>query len=112
MASGLGNVIDMAHAAGIRSQLDSYPSLALGCCAVTPLEMAKAYASLGRGGVCMAPHAIRRIANEKGETDREFRATASTNLPTEQTTQLVDVSEDVVRCGTGTSAHPRSSGCG
>lgn len=104
MATGLGNVIDMAHAAGIHSQLDAYPSLALGCCAVTPLEMATAYASLGRGGVYMAPRAVRRIDNDRGEPYRQFAATASTNLPTEQTVQLVDVLQDVVRFGTGTRA--------
>ncbi|MBX9666090.1 MAG: hypothetical protein K2X93_00670 [Candidatus Obscuribacterales bacterium] len=50
----------------------------------------------------MAPHAIRRIDNDRGEPCRQFAAIASTNLQTEQTVQLVNVLQDVVRFGTGT----------
>ncbi len=102
--TGLGQVIDIARAAGIRAQLDSYPSLALGSCAISPMDMTTAYATLARGGVYMAPQIVRRIDTEGGNTYRTYRATPSTNLATEPTLQLLDVLQDVVRCGTGTRA--------
>lgn len=103
-ATGIGQVIDIARAAGIRSQLDAYPSLALGACAVSPMDMTTAYATLARGGVYMAPQIVRRIDTESGSTYRTYRATPSANLATEPTLQLLDVLQDVVRCGTGTRA--------
>lgn len=101
---GLPSVIEMAQNAGIKSQLDAYPALALGCCAVSPLDMATAYATIGRGGVYMAPQFIRRIETESGQEYRSYTATPSANLPTEPTLQLLSVLQDVVRCGTGTRA--------
>jgi len=102
--TGLGQVIDTARAAGIRAQLDAYPSLALGACAVSPMDMTTAYATLARGGVYMAPQIVRRIDTESGSNYRTYHATPSANLATESTLQLLDVLQDVVRCGTGTRA--------
>ncbi len=53
METGIQPVIDVARAAGLTSKMDAYPSLALGTCAVSPLEMATAYATLARDGVYM-----------------------------------------------------------
>lgn len=102
--TGLGQVVDTARAAGIRSQLDAYPSLALGACAVSPMDMATAYATIARGGVYMAPQIVRRIDTEAGKMYRTYHATPSANLASEPTLQLLDVLQDVVRCGTGTRA--------
>lgn len=103
-AAGLPQVIEMARNAGVRSQLDAYPALALGCCAISPLDMATAYATIARGGTYMAPQFIRKIETEKGLEARVYKATPSANLPTEPTLQLLGALEDVVRCGTGTRA--------
>jgi len=98
------NVIETAHLAGIRSQLNPNLSLALGSCAVSPLDMATSYGTLARGGVYMAPQMLRSIKTEDGKVVRTFCATASANLPAAATAQLVDVMQDVVRRGTGTQA--------
>lgn len=103
-ATGLPQVIEMAQNAGVRSQLDAYPALALGCCAVTPLDMATSYATIARGGTYMAPQFIRRIETEQGLEHRVYKATPSANLPSEPTLQLLSALQDVVRCGTGTRA--------
>lgn len=102
---GISAVIEAAHLAGIKSQLDSYLPLALGCCAVTPLEMATSYATIARGGVYMPAQIIKRIETEQGVVYRSYAATPSANLPAEPTLQLVDVLVDCVRGGTGRRAY-------
>jgi len=48
---GLEHVVEMARRLGIESDLPPVPSLALGTADVSPLEMARAYATLAGGGV-------------------------------------------------------------
>ena len=43
-------IVETAHDLGIRSPLDAYFSIGLGSVAVNPLEMARAYATIGNGG--------------------------------------------------------------
>lgn len=104
LETGLGEVVRIAREAGIRTQMDPYPSLALGSCAVTPLNMTTAYATLARGGIQMAPRFIRRIENEKREKYHEYASPGSSEFDSEKVAQLVDVLRDVVRYGTGTRA--------
>ena len=60
---GPQTVADLAHEMGITSDLDAVPTLTLGSSAVTPLEMASAYARLGRG----APR------RRRGDAHRQLR---------------------------------------
>ncbi|HEY9773849.1 MAG TPA: PBP1A family penicillin-binding protein [Planktothrix sp.] len=103
-ACGIDSVVETAHAAGVRAQLDAYPSLALGSCAVSPLDMANAYATLARYGGYMPASTIRKVESLDGKVIEENRGSRSQNLPAEQVAQLVDVMQDVVRHGTGMAA--------
>lgn len=47
---GVDKLIDMAHRAGITSELEPYPIIVLGTENVTPLEMADAYSTFAAGG--------------------------------------------------------------
>ena len=47
---GIDRVVAMAHRLGISSSLPAVPSLALGTAEVSPLEIARAYATLANGG--------------------------------------------------------------
>lgn len=102
--AGISNVIETAHAAGIKSQIDQYPSTALGASAVSPLEMAVAYGTFARGGVYMPATTLRKIETTDGKLVKTFESRGSANLPAESVAQLVDVLQDVVRRGTGTQA--------
>ncbi|CAN5293138.1 penicillin-binding protein 1A [soil metagenome] len=104
LATGIQPVIDAARAAGLTSKMDAYPSLALGTCAVSPLEMATAYSTLARNGVYLPPQVIREIDTADGKDNRKFHATPSGNLPASSVAMLVDVMQDVVNRGTGTQA--------
>jgi penicillin-binding protein 1A len=63
---GMAKVSATAHAMGITSPLTNYPSEVLGAVAVSPLEMADAYATLASGGVHHPPTAISRVVYPDG----------------------------------------------
>lgn len=102
--AGLNNVISTAQSAGISSPMDAFPSLALGTCAVSPLEMANSYATLARSGTYIKPEFIRRIVSKNKSINRIFETQKQQRLPEEQTRQIVDAMQDVVSRGTGTRA--------
>jgi penicillin-binding protein 1A len=66
---GPEKVAAMAHALGIRTKLTPVPSLGLGSIAVSPLEMASAYATLAAGGVYSEPTGIRKVVLANGDED-------------------------------------------
>jgi len=69
---GIGRVVDVAHRMGIESALPLVPSLALGVADVSPLEMARAYATLAGGGVRPEVHSIEDLVDPAGKTiDRQ-----------------------------------------
>jgi penicillin-binding protein 1A len=67
-----GAVVELAHQAGIESELQPNPSLALGTSEVTPLELTNAYATFASGGKRMFPQLIKAVG-----TDQETPATSN-----------------------------------
>jgi membrane peptidoglycan carboxypeptidase len=63
---GVDKLIEMAHRAGIDSDLSPYPIIVLGTENVTPLEMAEAYSTFADGGVHHDPVVITRIEDAQG----------------------------------------------
>ena len=59
-------VADAAHAAGLTSDLDIHPSIALGAEEVSPLELANAYLTFANDGNRVEPYAIVRIEGPGG----------------------------------------------
>ncbi|HEY9870546.1 MAG TPA: PBP1A family penicillin-binding protein, partial [Candidatus Obscuribacterales bacterium] len=103
-AVGIEKVVETARLAGIQSRLDPFPSLALGSCAVSPLEMANAYATLARYGVFATPVVIRRVEDTHGKTIVLSDQQSGRVFDPEPVAQLVDVLETVVDRGTGRRA--------
>ncbi len=68
-------VADVARRMGVRSQLDvkgAYvPAIGLGSVAVSPLDLASAYATLAAEGVHAEPMAIRRVVLADGREDKD-----------------------------------------
>ncbi|HUF17787.1 MAG TPA: PBP1A family penicillin-binding protein [Thermoanaerobaculia bacterium] len=60
---GVENVVDFTRRLGVTSQLDPYPSLALGAAGISPLEMTAAYNVFPNQGVYVKPRLIRRISD-------------------------------------------------
>jgi penicillin-binding protein 1A len=66
-------VAEIARRMGVRSPLDVagryVPSMGLGSIAVSPLDLASAYATLAAGGIYSEPMAIRRVVLANGKVD-------------------------------------------
>ena len=63
---GPPRVVDVAQRLGIESHLPAVPSLALGTAEVSPLELARAYATLASGGVRPETQAIEDVVDPSG----------------------------------------------
>lgn len=103
-AVGPDKIINTARAAGITSPLNNDLPLALGASAVTPLELANAYATLARQGVFMPSQIIRQIDDNQGNKLRVFAQQPRQVFAAEPVMQLTDILQDVVNKGTGTQA--------
>jgi penicillin-binding protein 1B len=66
LSIGLDKVIALAKAAGIESDLEPYPSLALGAFEVTPLELVRAYTVFPNQGTRTEPLAITNVVTRDG----------------------------------------------
>jgi penicillin-binding protein 1A len=97
-------ICSYAHRAGITAKLEPNLSLALGSCAVSPLELANAYATLARGGEYMDACLVRRLEDAKGNIIEQFTPRRRQVFQSEPVAQLVDALQDVVRRGTGSQA--------
>jgi penicillin-binding protein 1A len=104
---GPEEVANMAHKLGVQSPLEPVPSIGLGSNAVSPLDMASAYATLAAGGIYSQPTAIRRVilANGKEDTRAGWGKPARKRvIPDWVAYAVTQVLEQNVRYGTGTGA--------
>ncbi len=104
-------IVKTAHSLGIRSRLAPYFSIGLGSGAVSPLELARAYATLANEGRRVdgsefenRPRVVRSV-----ERIRSGRIDENAPIPTQVMEEshaelLTDILEDVVRSGTGKRA--------
>jgi penicillin-binding protein 1A len=96
----------MARNLGVRSELPSRPSLALGTGAVTPLDMASAYATLAAGGVYSKPLVIRKVVFPGGKVDPAWGTVQRSRVvPDWVATTVTRVLEENMLHGTGVGAH-------
>jgi penicillin-binding protein 1A len=105
---GPENVAAMAHRLGIESPLQPVPSIGLGSNAVSPLDMASAYATLAAGGVFSEPMAIRRVILPNGKEDDEVgwgKPTRRRVIPDGVAYTVTKILEQNVLYGTGTRAN-------
>jgi penicillin-binding protein 1A len=105
---GPENVAAMAHRLGVESPLQPVPSIGLGSNAVSPLDMASAYATLAAGGVYSRPMAIRKVilANGKEDTKAGWGTPARRRvIPDGVAYTVTKILEQNVLYGTGTRAN-------
>jgi penicillin-binding protein 1B len=65
---GIDRVIDVAQRLGIESPLPNVPSLALGTADLSPLEIARAYATIANGGIRPEIRTFKDVIDHTGET--------------------------------------------
>jgi penicillin-binding protein 1A len=102
-------VAAMAKKLGVRTPLDVrgsfVPALGLGSIAVSPLDMASAYATFAARGLYAAPTAIRRVVLANGKQDvRAAKPHRTRVIPEGVAAVVTKILEENVRYGTGTRA--------
>jgi penicillin-binding protein 1A len=105
---GPQNVANMAHKLGVQSPLEPVPSIGLGSNAVSPLDMASAYATLAAGGIYSRPTAIRRVILANGKEDDQAgwgRPRRTRVIPDWVAATVTDVLQQNILYGTGTAAN-------
>jgi penicillin-binding protein 1A len=106
---GPARVASLARRLGVRTPLEVRgqvpPALGLGSVAVSPLDMASAYATLAAGGIYTEPTAIRRVIVKGRPDDRWSTHRRRTRVISDGVASVVTrILEDNVRYGTGTRA--------
>jgi penicillin-binding protein 1A len=109
---GPDRVAETAHLLGIRTDLSVHgafvPSMGLGAIAVSPLEMASAYATLAGQGVYSEPMAIRKVVFANGKKDEDSgwgRPQRSQVIPEGVAYEVTKILEQNVLHGTGVGAY-------
>ena len=104
---GFDKLDQTAHAMGITSPLDAYPSEVIGglhdCC--TMLEMADAYGTLANGGTHITPTIISKVAFPDGSSIGMSDPPHQTVFSSGETYAATKVLEGVIQSGTGTAAN-------
>ncbi len=101
----LPKVTATAHAMGITSPLTDFPSEALGAVAVSPLEMADAYATLASGGVHHPPSAITKVVFPDGSSVNLGAPPGNRVFSPGEAYAATQVLKTVIQSGTGTAAN-------
>ena len=102
---GPERVAELARTMGIKAALPQVPSIGLGAGAVSPLDMATAYATLASGGRRAEPLVIRRVVLADGSVDEHWgKPKVERVLPERAAYEVTRVLERNIEAGTGTGA--------
>ena len=97
---GTERIVDVARRLGIESPLDPVPALALGAADVTPLELARAYATLANGGERPTVRFFEDLSDALGPHARAQRGASERVLDAGTSYLAVSLLEGVVDRGT------------
>jgi membrane peptidoglycan carboxypeptidase len=104
-------IVSTAHDLGILSPLDPYFSIGLGSAAINPLELARAYATIGNGGrrvdgslLGNRPRVVERVESIRSRKVEENVPRPKQVLGPGEAAVLTGILEDVVQSGTGRRA--------
>ncbi|MCO5142462.1 MAG: PBP1A family penicillin-binding protein [Oligoflexia bacterium] len=102
--TGLENVITVAKAAGIETEIKPYPSLSLGAIGLSPLEIATAYTTLANFGNKLQLTSVIAVIGSGGVPVAKFIQPTAYTLPPEETANLVQLMTSVFDLGTAKSS--------
>jgi penicillin-binding protein 1A len=97
-------VVDLAHRAGIKSELDAVPSLGLGSSVVSPLEMANAFGTFANGGIYVTPFTVLRVEDASGKLLEEHLPSEREAMTPQLAYLMTNFLKAVVTSGTATYA--------
>ncbi len=107
---GLQNVVEMAHEIGVQTEVDAYPSTAIGGLrvGVTPLEMASAYSTFANSGTHMEPYLVEKVSREENGEEVVFedhRLAGNEALTRDEAAVVTESLRGVVERGTASYYH-------
>jgi penicillin-binding protein 1A len=101
---GPKSIADLAQRMGIQSKLEPVPSIVLGVNAISPLDLASAYATLADGGVAHDPSILTKVVFPDGHSENASRPKGKQILDPKVAAAVTRVLEANVQSGTGTAA--------
>jgi len=102
---GAENVIAYAHKAGLKSEMNPVPSLAVGACEATNMEMTSAYSIYPNHGFQAAPYFIEKICDKNGRVLEKHTPEIRQILSPQTSYIMTSMLTTVVRAGTGASVY-------
>ncbi len=104
------SVVSFSHLLGVKSNIQNYPSIALGTGEVNPLEMAASMAVFGSSGIYAEPYSIIKIEDKNGNVIYSNHNEKRFVLDSATTYLLTLALETVVNNGTAASVRKFFSG--
>ncbi len=97
-------VVELAHKAGIHSDLDPVLSLGLGSSVVSPLEMADAFGTFANGGINVTPYTVERVEDSSGKQLESHVPSDHEAMSPQLAYLMTNLLKGVVQAGTATYA--------
>jgi len=94
-------VVKYAERMGIHTELNPYPSLALGTSELSPLELTSAFGTIANNGVHVEPISIIKIEDRNGILITEFTPEYTEAISPQTAAVVTNMLQDVVNYGTG-----------
>ena len=104
---GLDPILDMARRVGIDSPLPRLPSVVLGAAAVTPFEVAQAYAVIANQGLKAAVRGATKVVDREGHIVERRPVAVERVVSPEAAYMVTHVMEGVLDRGTGRGVRER-----
>jgi membrane carboxypeptidase/penicillin-binding protein len=101
---GMETVAQTAQRMGIRTEIERYPSTAIGAAEVIPLQMAEAYSTFATLGTRVRPQPILKVTSPEGEVLWEPAPDRAEVMDSLTARIMVSMLEDVVARGTAATA--------
>ncbi len=95
------NVVRLAEAAGIETEIQANPSIALGAVDLSLLEMVGAYSTFANKGLRVSPMIITRIEDKNGTVLKDFIPQTKEVLSEESAYVILDLMKGVTESGSG-----------
>jgi penicillin-binding protein 1A len=95
------NVVRLAKAAGIETEIPANPSLALGAVELSLLEMVSAYSTFANKGLRVRPMIITRIEDKNGTVLKDFTPQTQEVLSEESAYVILELLKGVTESGSG-----------
>ncbi len=102
---GFPTIADMARRFGISTPINTHPSMVLGTSDVRLIDMTRAFASVARKGIAVAPYGITKVTTADGRTLYEHQDDTSRVLVAPWVAAgMTDLMQTAVSTGTGRAA--------